>query len=264
VNTLHQLKSETWETVEELPLSKESLIMLLENRIPVITIKQFATIEECAALVTQANLLEFGFYQNVSPKIERIGITVFEYDKVDKGKYFKAVEQANAVQHSLISKSFNPLKRIIAKIQECTGETVRSAFEPLYGNYYVGLMRKIERGTQLHIDYAPAEQPNWEVGNVVAQLSWNLYLKISASDQGKTYIYNRQWYPKDEVYKLDSYGYSNAVVVDVDKTMFQPYVGDVVIFNTRNYHTVEPIDGYRVTFTSAIGLLPSGEIILWS
>ncbi len=264
MNTFHELKSTTWETVEELPLSEEFLTMLFENRIPVIRIKQFATLEECAALVVQANLLGFGFYQDVNPKIERIGITIFEYNKVDKAEYFQAVERANAVQQRLTSKSFNPLERIMAKISECTGRTVRIAFEPSYGNYYAGLTRKIERGTQLHIDYAPAEQPNWEVGTVVAQLSWNLYLEQSSPNQGKTHIYNRQSYPKDEVYKIDSYGYSDAVVAGADKTVFLPQVRDVVIFNTRNYHIVEPTNGYRVTFTSAIGLLPSGEIIFWS
>ena len=60
------------------------------------------------------------------------------------------------------------------------------------------------------------------------------------------------------------YGYSDTVIADADMITFQPYVGDVFIFNTRNYHTVEPMDGQRVTFTSAIGLLPNGEIILWS
>jgi hypothetical protein len=54
------------------------------------------------------------------------------------------------------------------------------------------------------------------------------------------------------------------VIADADMITFQPYVGDVFIFNTRNFHTVEPMDGQRITFTSAIGLLPNGEIILWS
>lgn len=264
MNICHKVEPTAWETTEELPLNAESLTMLFENRIPALRIKQFATPEECEALVVQAHLLGFDSYQEVSPRIDRIGITVFEYNKVGKDEYFRAVNRANAGQQRITSASFNPLKRIMAEIQECTNTTVRIASEPSYGNYYAGLTRKMEQGTLLHIDYASAEQPKWEVGTVVTQLVWNLYLKLSPSNQGKTQIYNRQWYPEDEVYKIDSYGYSNTVVAGANKIVFQPKVGDVVIFNTRNYHTVEPIDGHRVTFTSAMGLLPNDEIVFWS
>ncbi|WP_256875070.1 hypothetical protein [Nostoc sp. C052] len=54
---------------------------------------------------------------------------------------------------------------------------MRIASEPFYGSYYAGLIRKIEHGTQLHIDFAPLEQSGWEVCTITAQLSWTLLLE---------------------------------------------------------------------------------------
>lgn len=259
-----QIKSKVWENKQEYPLTKESLRMLLENRIPLIRLKEFATPQECEMLVAQAQLFNFDCYQNVSPKIERIGITVFEYNRISKAAYFQAVERVTKLRDCIMAASFNPLERLMVKIRQCTGATVRIASEPFYGSYYAGLIRKIEQGTQLHIDYAPLEQSQWEVSTVIAQLSWNVYLTFTGNNDGKTHVYDRQWQPGNDQYKLDSYGYSDTVIADADMISFQPYVGDVFIFNTRNFHIVEPINGQRVTFTSAIGLLPNGEIILWS
>lgn len=262
--TPNLIKSKVWKTTEALSLSAKSLRMLFENQIPIVQIEQFATNQECAALVTQANLLGFDTYQNVTPKIERLGITVFEYNSIGKEDYFLAVDRASKEQYRITSASFNPLERLMAIIRNQTGTTVRIASESSYGSYHAGLTRKIEQGTQLHIDYAPSEQIGWEVSQVVGQLSWNLYLQVSANDRGKTYIYDRQWRSEDERYKLDSYGYNEAVVSGARSICFQPQVGDVFIFNTHNYHIVEPTEGQRVTFTSAMGLLPNDEIIFWS
>ncbi|MCP6758270.1 MAG: hypothetical protein NHB32_05700 [Fischerella sp. CENA71] len=262
--TSNQIKTTVWENKQDYSLTKESLRMLWENRIPLIRIKDFATVQECDTLVAQAQFFNFDSYQDVYPQIERIGITVFEYNRISKAAYFQAVERASQLRNSIMAASFNPLERLMEKIRECTGATVRIASEPLYGSYYAGLIRKIEQGTQLHIDYAPLEQAEWEVGTVIYQLSWNLYLKFSSNNHGKTRIYDRQWQQGNDQYKLDSYGYSDTVIADADMITFQPHVGDVFIFNTRNFHTVDPMDGQRVTFTSAIGLLPNGEIILWS
>ncbi|MBD2409427.1 hypothetical protein FACHB389_12940 [Nostoc calcicola FACHB-389] len=259
----NKIKSTAWENNQEYPLTAESLKMLLEQRIPLIRLKEFATPEECEMLYAQTQSLNFDAYQDVSPKIERVGITVFEYNSISKANYFQGVERATKLRDSIMAASFNPLERIMTKFREC-GAKVRIASEPSYGSYYAGLIRKIEHGTQIHIDFAPLEQSGWEVCTIIAQLSWTLYLKLSPNSHGKTCIYDRRWQPEDEQYKLDSYGYSDTVIADADTIAFQPYVGDVLLFNTTNFHYVEPMNGQRVAFTSMIGLLPSGEIIFWS
>ncbi|BAT53524.1 hypothetical protein NOS3756_24850 [Nostoc sp. NIES-3756] len=259
----NQIKSTGWEKNQEYPLTAESLRKLIEHRIPLIRIKDFATPEECEMLYAQSQSLVFNAYEDVTPKIEKVGITVFEYNSVSKANYFQEVERASKLRDSIFAASFNPLERIIEKFREC-GAKVRIASEAEYGSYYAGLIRKIENGTQIHIDFAPLEQSGWEVCTITTQLSWTLYLKLSDNNHGKTCIYDRRWTPEDEQYKLDSYGYSDTVIADKDAIAFQPYVGDVLLFNTSNFHYVEPMHGQRVAFTSMIGLLPNGEIIFWS
>ncbi|NJR70171.1 MAG: hypothetical protein HC771_17170 [Synechococcales cyanobacterium CRU_2_2] len=257
-------KSASWETEHSLPLNLASLRMLLSNKIPLIQIKNFASAQECEQLASEANAARFNAYQNVIPKIERIGITVFEYNNIGKQFYFEAVENARKEQALITSVTFNPLQRLMDMIQSRAGLIARTAFEPSYGSYHAGLIRKIENGTQLHVDYAPTEQPGWEVSQITSQLAWNLYLQTPGNGSGKTYVYDRQCQPQDQEYKLDSYGYSEEVIEDAVSTHFEPVVGDVFIFNTQNYHLVEPSQGHRMTFTSAMGLLPSQEVIFWS
>ncbi len=130
--------------------------------------------------------------------------------------------------------------------------------------YYAGLIRRIENGTLIHVDYAPGEQPGWEVASIKDQLVWNLYLRVSDPTSGKTHIYDRKWTNDDDHYKEGIYGYNPNVVQGADEAVFEPTVGEVVIFNTRNYHFVEPTDGERVAFTSAIAQTQENELILWS
>lgn len=259
----HQIKPRLWDKKQDYPLTAESLRMLIEHDIPLIRLKDFATPQECEMLYAQSQLLNFNAYRDVTPKIEKVGITVFEYNSIGKANYFQEVERAAKLRDSIFATSFNPLERIMEKFREC-GAKVRIASEPNYGSYYAGLIRKIENGTQLHIDFAPLEQSEWEVCTITTQLSWTLYLKLSDNNQGKTCIYDRRCTPEDKQYKLDSYGYSDTVIADADHIAFQPYVGDVLLFNTSNFHYVEPMNGQRMAVNSMIGLLPNGEIIFWS
>ncbi|WP_052743325.1 hypothetical protein [Pseudomonas veronii] len=88
------------------------------------------------------------------------------------------------------------------------------------------------------------------------QLAWNLYLRVSDTKSGHTHIFDRQWRPADDTLKEGIYGYNTSVVANAEEAIFAPTVGEVVIFNTRNFHYVEPTEGERVSFTSAIGQLP--------
>ena len=93
-----QIKSTAWDKKQEYPLTAESLKMLLEQRIPMIRLKDFASAQECEMLVAQAEFFYFDCYQDVNPKIERIGITVFEYNRISKAAYFQAVERTTKLR----------------------------------------------------------------------------------------------------------------------------------------------------------------------
>lgn len=245
-------------------LTRDSFNQLLDGKIPYLRIGDFATHDECEALVTSAVQEGFGPYRGVEPVINRIGNTVFEYSRISRCDYFKKNIYLNRVQQRMFGRSFDPLKRFIALLEKLAQRRAGVAKNAEGQPYYAGLVRRIENGTLLHVDFAPGEQPGWEVAEVTDQLAWNLYLRVSEPSSGRTHIFDRQWRPADDELKEGIYGYNSLVVAGKEDASFAPVVGEVVIFNTRNFHYVEPTDGERVTFTSAIGRLPSGDLVLWS
>lgn len=255
----------TWLTTERRPLDAYSWRQLLRNEIALIVIPDFATREECTRLVRSAAKIGFELYDDVDPPIDRIGITVFEYDRLGAPKYFHDAKEAQAIQQAIFGRSFDPLQRLIRRISAVSEQPVRVATDPVLGLYHAGLVRRIEQGTLLHIDFAPAEQPTWLVAGVRSQVTWNLYLALSSATPGCTHVYNREWSPPDERLKIpDTYGYDHRVVDGAARITYEPTVGDVYLFNTRNFHRVDASAGRRITFGSAIGEFDDGRIVLWS
>ncbi len=245
-------------------LSPTSLRQLLASQIPAIVIRGFASAEECDQLVRAADKLGFEPYRQVEPPIQRIGVTVFEYDSIGMDAYFRQAAALRELQDRIFAASFNPLRRLMDKLSANHSGQVGIATDPTHGQYYAGLVRRIEDGTLLHIDFAAAEQPDWTVASVRAQLAWNLYVDL-ADGAGDTHVYDRPWNARDEQYKIaDSYGYRHEVIVGANRYTYRPRRGDVCIFNTRNFHEVDPSKGKRVTFTSAIGRFDDDSLRLWS
>ena len=247
-------------------LTAETLSALFEGSVLAIHIPNFAPLHEISCLAKRANDLEFKPYEQVWPLIDRVGITVFEFDgTTGKPGYFEAVPGASLHRENTTQGIFDPVKKIMHALASCTDQTVQIAQEEGYGPYFAGLIRRIEAGTLIHIDYAPAEHPGWKVASVTAQLVWNLYLEITADKPGSIRVWNRQWHKADKQYKLaDAYGYDPAVVAGANFVDISPSPGDLIVINSRNYHQVSPASGQRIAATSAIGRLPNGEIILWS
>jgi hypothetical protein len=247
-------------------LTSETLQQLLDNLVPFIRIPGFASQAACDALVDRVVNGAFGPYRDVEPRIDRIGCTVFEYDAIGKEAYFADSRLAAEVRDRLFRASFDPLNRMIRLLTRNTGRRTSIARSTGGQSYYAGLFRRIVQGTKLHVDYAPAEQKGWEICAVNHQLTWNLYLKVAGdgASSGHTTVYWRQWRPEDHRFKEDSYGFNRKVVAGSEQASFQPTVGEVVLFNTRNYHEVAPSLGDRITVASAIGETYQGELILWS
>jgi hypothetical protein len=255
----------SWAQFSILELTEDCWHQLLRNEIPAVVIRGLATADECARLVEVAEVIGFRPYQEVLPQIDRIGTTVFEHRDGSTATYFEEAARLRALQRTIFGRSFSPLERFMNRLAAMLKGPVEVAVDPVQGSYYAGLVRRIENGTLPHIDFAPVEEPGWWVADVEVQLTWNLYLELDPASPGKTHIYNREWMPADDVFKIDgSYGYERAVVSNAEEFVFQPSVGDVYIFNTRNFHEVEPCAGRRITATSAIGVLPDGRTVLWS
>ncbi|QSJ20403.1 2OG-Fe(II) oxygenase [Nostoc sp. UHCC 0702] len=258
------LKATKWLTLNDCEMNYANLQALLSNEIPSIRISKFASSEECHKLAVAIDKFGFDFYKNVEPPIAKIGINQFEYINASKSGYFDGVQKAKTTYNQITSSSFDPLQRLTTILRQNVSTKVEIAYEnEVYGYYFAGLIRHINIAL-LHIDFAQLDAPDWKIGNVTSQLVWNLHVK-APSTGGVSKVYNRQWQPDDEKYKiLGSYGYDYSLVANSEVKHNIPVTGDLVIFNSRNFHEVVPAIGERITISSFIGKMPGGDLVFWS
>jgi hypothetical protein len=257
-----EARSMGWKGLAARSLTEKNLQALFDNEIPAIHLGAFAAAEECQLLLDGLNGLRIENYENVSPEIGRIGITVFEAGERTES-YLDRVPDYVAQMQRLFQDSFDPVQRVRDQLSKVFKGAVEIAEEPDGKRYFAGLVRVMRDGTLLHVDFAQHDAPSWCIGNVNAQITWNLFLS-SGGDGGECEIYNQQWESCDEMYKSqNAYGYDRGVLKSSQSYTVKPIVGDVVFFNCRNYHEVGKTNGIRVTLGSFVGRMKD-RLLLWS
>jgi hypothetical protein len=270
-----------WQTLEDQPLSKESINNLFLNTIPCIRHRNFLSKDECDRLVEVINTHQIGTYnpQVVFPPIGSVGVSQFDFQQ-EKDSYLNRVAASRALQERFIREAnVDILSRVLKLLHEVTGLPARIAKEGDM-EYFAGLLRVMDYGVQIHADYGPYDGPDWEIGHLSGQLTWNVLLRQIPG--GDTIIYDRPWQGKsDDVAfrkKLPSYAYSPSGLQGRIFKVMPPIETDLTFFNSRNFHEVKAIDSWqnkqtkdvRMTLSSFVGLLPPESdtaqptIILWS
>lgn len=258
----------TWKDTEERPLTEENLVALLNNEIPAIRIKGFATLEECESFSAAAKSGNIKYY-SVQRKIGYIGQAQYEYRwNPDKSQYFKAVEAANLDLRQVIDRTFDPVSRLIEKLTAEYPKPVAIASEPGLGEYYAGIIRLASQGVDLHVDFAPLNTLDYAISRIDAQLGWNFFAEDPGSG-GLTTVYNNPWNPERKEGEIpQSYGLDKSLTEGVPAFTYAPTAGDVVIFNTRNPHEISAgADGAvkdRVSIGSFVGRMPDQSLVLWA
>jgi hypothetical protein len=142
--------------------------------------------------------------------------------------------------------------------------------------YFSGIFRCINNGTPIHCDWCPYDcnTEDWIINRITNQAVFNLY--ITPVRGGRTTIHDVQWTPDALQYRdPNTYGYYPELVANAKNCPFEPAVGDLCIFNSRNLHEVRKIDGDgtglgRIALASFMGLLPASEtggkpkLMFWS
>jgi hypothetical protein len=267
MNTAIQYQSAIpWEDTLHIPPTPATLDMLFAGEIAGLCVHNFLTADECVHLTKNSRECEFEDYLHVEPRIEKVGITVFEFDKIGKKQYFEAVESANRSISRITQDICSPLQRVIDWLSTLSpNRIVNLAYEPAFGSYFAGLFRRIEEGTLIHVDFAPLEQPGWAVSQICNQLTFNVYLDVPTFNPGDVLIWKKQSQPEHEQFKIpDSYGYGPEVVKDVPFATIRPKTGMLMVINTRNFHQVSPAAGSRLAVSAAVGQLPDKNLVLWS
>ncbi|RYP33634.1 hypothetical protein DL767_004683 [Monosporascus sp. MG133] len=216
---------------------------------------------------------------HVWPRVGCVGIAQTDHVN-DKETYFSSVKNAYSLQDRWKKElGIDIIERIAHSLREASGMVVRIARE-CERDYFAGVIRAISTGIQIHADYAPFEGNGWEIGRVVAQMSWNILLNPVPG--GDTFIYDRQWQaPQDDLaWRKDfpKYAYDPRIVNGHALKVLSPTPGDLYWFNPRNFHEVRACDiakdsceqepPTRYTVSSFVGFLPGqgGEpntLLLW-
>ncbi|MFF3327628.1 hypothetical protein [Streptomyces sp. NPDC002889] len=73
-----------------------------------------------------------------------------------------------------------------------------------------------------------------------------------------------RWEPADEQYR-EAYGYRPETVEHCQRVSLAPGLGDALLFNPENFHSVEPNPGgRRIAFAFFLALTTTGQLIAWS
>jgi hypothetical protein len=266
---------ENWRDRDEHPLTPGTLQALFNNEIACIRVKGFATPDECRAFVRAMDTVGLNKeYRAIGPNVKfrprYIGVPQFEYRKKNKAEYFATVESAYADQAKVFAVAgFDPLQRLMDHLRKAAaGHDVRVAEEPEFGRYYSGIIRDITGGTNLHMDFARFSAPTYVIAGNDAQIATNFYADGS-TEWGETTVHNLHFDPPiapGEYYEIAPF--DPARVQGVERTMFKPLPGDLVMFNSRCPHRVgfNPNDDEqrRMGFGSFVGRARDGSLVLWS
>ncbi len=257
----------TWRDKREHPLSRDALRALLENEIPAIRIRDFATADECAsfaAAMRGGNIRSYG----VDREIGYIGMAQYEFRwGKDKRDYFAAVPKAFADQRAVFARSFDPMTRFIDTLQGVWPAPIGLAQDE-YGPYFAGIIRFATGGIDLHADYAPFNMPGYAVADITSQLAWNLFVEAPATG-GVTTVHHSPWTPamRDDT-PPKSYGLPREDVAGAETFDYCAVAGDVVIFNSRNQHEVSPGGGGdargRLQIGSFVGRQRDDALVLFA
>lgn len=196
----------------------------------------------------------------------------------EKTRYFSEVDKLRSF-HDDITKAagVNVWAKVVDAVADLVPEwDVCVASEGPGQQYFSGIIRKINSGVPIHCDWCPYDTltEDWVLAKITHQAVFNLYVSPFTRG-GATTIFDVQWSPDALRYRDPAtYGYYEDLVRGRDRASFQPEMGDLYLFNSRNMHTVAPLDSEesvpRVAMASFFGLLPSEvtggkpKLIFWS
>jgi len=132
---------------------------------------------------------------------------------------------------------------------------------------FVGDIRIINKAG-LHVDQVCRKFDSGVFSQINSQLSWNIYISNVNEGDGELQIFDMKYLNDHKELKNNSeFGYTESVVQNLQPISIAPLKGQLVIFNSTNYHRVNPtkVSSPRISVTSFIGLVEKNlPIILWS
>ncbi|MFR0687900.1 2OG-Fe(II) oxygenase [Enterobacterales bacterium AE_CKDN230030158-1A_HGKHYDSX7] len=258
-----------WITSELCELNEENMNLLLDFRIPGILVRNFLAAELCSEVAQRLIALQYDTYDHLNDiPVNHIGLCHNQWAHDEKSVYFGKRAQAQQVIDEIYQHlDINPVTMVANAISQQTKRPAAIFEEPGFGSYFAGAFRRFRGHGKLHVDHAPSHirQP-WAVTEISRQMTWNLYY-TQLDNGGELVIYDTIHTPHNEPMKVPGeYYFPYEVLERADRISLVPKVGDLIIFNTQNFHEILGNNGggHRVSQTSFIGLKPDGSLGLWS
>lgn len=256
----------------ETTLSAESIRALLNREIDLIRVPHFYQRGLCDLLSKKMlSIPLYGTYTN-APLIGRIGQAFFETTASDKDNntyWDNSIAWVRELRTACYP-YLTPIDKLRLELDEAwpAGSTIAS----LNGNrMFVGLGRVFQAGgyAEPHQDILAWDAPDSrEAAMLKGQLAVNTYLKLP--EHGGELKLWRVELSKDEYATFKnpgSYGVDIAKLPPASQVIsISPVVGELIMFDSRRVHAVEPsFGGCRITWSNFVGY--SGEdspLQLWS
>lgn len=154
---------------------------------------------------------------------------------------------------------FDPYELLIHYIKQNLNITIHNARKN--NDFYCPLMgRDLDIEILPHADFGPYDGKDWVINKVIKQVAWNIYL-TDPKTGGETTVYDYFW---DENTIIDESSYGIQNFNQPIKIKFAVKPGKLVLFNSRNFHSITPSSAPRVAIGGLFGLTNTGEFIAWA
>lgn len=232
--------------------TKREILALLRNEALAIRVPEFLDKLEIERILRNIHRVGIEFYSGDTKAgtIERkgkIGPNLFRF-KDDLDTYFTKVSHYEKNERPLIFSRTDisiKFKTLIQKRLSCHVDRTKFAEK-----YLADCTVRALPGAPVHTDWIVRELPSFEAFDyLIDQFAWNVYLSVGESG-GQTKIY-------------DTTNPDTIELPQIRVSEITPCVGDLILFRSRNSHTVSPVSGERLTVSGFWGPTVSGGIQYW-
>jgi 2OG-Fe(II) oxygenase superfamily len=244
----------------DLSQSQNVLVDIFTGQLAGAEFTNFLNKNQCAALVTalEEHSMDESYLSGNARKILES-----QHNRAsDPPAYFAGVTSHPLVRDARYMYATASIRNLLS----LAGTEVRVAEHHKYGMYCPSIIREFHSTLKLHNDFAAREARGWfPIQHVKKQ--WAVVVKLTTAIGGETVLYDRKWSNEDEKYfnHKDGYSYNPVIVTEAESAIIKGREGSLILFDCTRYHEVWPvISGKRYTLGAFVGLLPDGQLVIWS
>ncbi|MFF8725790.1 putative 2OG-Fe(II) oxygenase [Streptomyces sp. NPDC015171] len=247
-------------------LTRDHILRLAAGVLGAVRIRGFSSLQDCRDVMSALETCPLGAYDEalISPRIAKLGPAAYDFYSAHglDERYWKHGEESAASRSALL-RGTDPMDLAVRRLRDAWGDELvpaTSGGRPLFA----GMIREITHGAKIHFDEVLREFPGALDEPPASFLTFNWYLSMPSSG-GETVVHRHRWDPTDERYR-DGYGYVEESVAHLPAAFVAPETADAVLFDSRNFHSVRPVDGEgrRVSLSFFLGVTGRGPLAIWS